>query len=193
LPLKARRVPPRARAFFERVPHLFAASQRGWEKAYNELLYRVERPLTAANVRDIRAWAGGRPTLPSGKELALLNSVLLPVRWPDVRGLARLRAIPGLSLPEATALLHFHSPSFPPFTAEAVEGYARVGRRMKRPASLGLEQVRAYRAWMDAVAELKEAIPFPFVPESHYFHVWVLECALAELARGGNGHRAGKR
>ena len=179
---------PRYQAFYDQVPHLFEASKPAWEKGYNELIYRMERPLTKQNVRDVLAWVGGKAPALDGVAVAQLNEVLLRIRWPDVRRLARLRAL-GLSLPQATALQHFHNPSFPPFTAEAVAGYAQVAKRVRRPEALTLDNLRAYRRWMDALVELKEGIPFRDVPESHYFHVWVLECALAEAARAGNGHR----
>jgi hypothetical protein len=173
----------RTRAFFDHVPALFEASKPRWEQAYNDLIYHVERPLTAANVRSIIAWTDGGRVATGPKELALLHETHAKIRWPDVRPLARLRAIEGMTLPRATALLHFHNPSFPPFTADAVRGLALVGPRVRRPEALGLEEVRAYRRYLDAIVALKEGIPFRDVPESHYFHVWLLECALAEWAR----------
>lgn len=188
-------MPARAKAaskadgFYEQVPHLFEASKPAWEKAYNELIYRIERPLTRANVADVVRWCdGGRLPSLGPKEVALVNDVVGRIRWPDVRSLAKLRAVEGMTLPRATALLHFHNPSFPPFTPEAVKGLAVLGRKVRRPEKVGLEEVRAYRRHIDALAALKEGIPFRFVPECHYFHVWMLECALAELARRGNGH-----
>lgn len=189
MPTKTVKAAPKVRAFFDRVPALFQASKRTWERDYNELIYSIERPLTTANVSDVVAWADGGKLAPGGSDVARINDVLLPMRWPDVRTLARLRSIEGMTLPRATALLHFHNPSFPPFTEGAVQGLAVLGKRVRRPAKLGLEEVRAYRRWLDEVAALKEGIPFRDVPESHYFHVWMLECALAEFARGGNGHR----
>lgn len=191
MPAKVARLAPKVRGFFEQLPVLFAQSKRSWERDYNGLIYSIERPLTRANVADVVAWADGGKLPSLGlREVDALNKVLLPVRWPDVRSLARLKGIEGMTLPRATALLHLHNPSFPPFTQGAVEGLALLGKRLRRPERVGLEEVRAYRRHMDAIAELKEGIPFRFVPESHYFHVWVLECALAELARRGNGHGA---
>ena len=174
--------------FFERVPALFEHSKPQWEKGYNELIYGVRRPLTAANVRDVTAWVGdGKPLAPGPRDLAALNEVLARIRWPDVRSLARLKGIEGLTLPRAVALLHFHNPSFPTFQAGAVAGLGALGKRIRRPEALGLDNLRAYRRYMDAITELKDGIPFRDVPESHYFHSWVLECALAELARGQGG------
>ncbi|HEV8361199.1 MAG TPA: hypothetical protein VGR28_12175, partial [Candidatus Thermoplasmatota archaeon] len=150
----------------------------------NELIYSMRRPLSTQNVRHATAWVGEGPALAVGpRELEAINQVVGKIRWPDVRTLAGLKRIEGLTLPRATALLHFHNPSFPPFQAGAVQGMALLGKRVRRPDALSLDNVRAYRRWMDAVAALKEQIPFRCVPESHYFHSWVLECCLAELAR----------
>jgi hypothetical protein len=184
----------RAEAFFEEVPRLFRASRPRWEKAYEALLYAVRRPLTRANVEDIVTWLdGGKLGRLGPRELEALNTVLLRLRWPDVRPLARLRGIEGMTLPRACALLHFHNPSFPSFQPGAVRGLALLGRRVRRPEALGLDEVRAYRRHMDHVADLKERIPYRCVPESHYFHSWVLEVSLAELARDAPGREASTR
>lgn len=174
----------RAPEFFDLVPALFEASKPSWEKGYNELIYSMQRPLTAENVRDVFAWAGDgkAPRLASG-DVAQVNDVLARIRWPDVRSLARLKGIEGMTLPRAVALLHFHNPSFPPFQAAAVQGLALLGKRIRRPTRLSLEDLRAYRRHMDAITALKEGIPFRDVPESHYFHSWMLEASLGELAR----------
>jgi hypothetical protein len=178
----------RASEFYPRVPQLFEESKPAWEKAYNELIYSARRPLTAQNVRDIVAWSGsGKPLAMGPKELEALNTVLLRLRWPDVRSLARLKGIEGLTLPRAVALLHFHNPSFPSFQEGGVGGLALLGKRIRRPDPLSLDNLRAYRRYMDAISALKDGIPFRCVPESHYFHSWVLECALAELARRRGG------
>jgi hypothetical protein len=170
-------------AFFEHVPELFQRSKPAWEKAYNELIYSIRRPLTAQNARDVVQWLDGGRVAWSKEDMERLNTVLLRMRWPDVRSLATLRSIDGMTLPRACALLHFHNPSFPSFAPEAVQGLALLGTRIRRPEALGQEEVRAYRRYMDAITEFKDHIPFRFVPESHYFHSWVLECALGELAR----------
>lgn len=188
--IAAAKASPKVRAFYEQLPLLFATSKPAWEKAYNELIYRIERPLTRANVAEVVAWAdGGKLKGLDSATVATINEALLPIRWPDVRRLGRLRTVEGMTLPRAAALLHFHSPSFPPFTEESVRGLALIGKRGRRPAKLALEDIKAYRGHMDRIAALKEGVPFRFVPESHYFHSWVLECALGELARRGNGHR----
>lgn len=173
----------RAADFFPLVPRLFERSRPHWEKAYNELIYRVERPLSMANVEAVLAWLDGGRVRLALRDLEALRGALARVRWPDVRPLVRLRGIEGMTLPRAAALLHFHSPSFPVFHAEAVEGLALLGQRVGRPESLTLEGLRAYRRYLGAIAALRDAIPYRFVPETHYFPSWLLEASLAELAR----------
>jgi hypothetical protein len=180
----------RAQEFFPQVPRLLAASKPRWEPAYNELIYSIRRPLTAANADQVAAWLDGGKLALGPEDLEALNTVLLRIRWPDVRSLTRLRAIEGMTLPRAVALLHFHNPSFPSFHAGAVQGLALLGKRVRRPEKLGLEEVRAYRRYLELIADLKDRIPYRHVPESHYFHVWVLEVALAELAREAGGGAA---
>lgn len=183
----------RAQEFFAEVPRLFLQGRPAWEKPYDELIYTIKRPLTRDNVAHVVQWLdGGRLPRLGPQELELLNTVLLRLRWPDVRTLARLKAIEGMSLPRACALLHFHNPSFPCFLPGAVEGLALLGRKLRRPEPLSLDNLRAYRRYMDAIAALKERIPYRWVPESHYFHSWVLEVCLAELARRGDARAAAR-
>jgi hypothetical protein len=178
----------RAAEFFPLVPELFERSKPAWEGAYNELIYSVERPMTRANVEDVVTWRdGGKLGALGPKELGLLNDTLARVRWPDVRSLAKLRGIEGMDLPRACALLHFYNPNFPAFEPGGKEGLAVLGKRVKRPAKLDQEGARSYRRYLGEVHALKEAIPYHDVPETHYFHVWLLEQALAELARSRMG------
>jgi len=175
----------RAAEFFAEVPELFERSRPRWERSYNDLIYGVERPLTRANVEDIVTWRdGGKLGALGPRELGLVNETFARIRWPDVRGLSKLRGIEGMDLPRACALLHFYNPSFPTFDPGAKEGLALLGKRVKRPSKLDQEGVRSYRRFMGEVHELKERIPYYDVPESHYFHVWLLEKCLEELARG---------
>jgi len=178
----------RAEEFFDRVPELFARSRPRWEAGYDGLIYAIRRPLSMANVHDVVAWTdGGKLPDFTAKDLVVVNDVLLPLRWPDVRPLNRLKVIEGMTLTRATALLHFHNPSFPPFTAGAVQGLALLGKRVRRPSGLKLDDVRAYRRYLDVMSALKERWPYQTVPETHYFHAWLLEASLGELARGGKG------
>lgn len=179
----------KARELFPLVPGLFERSKAAWEKPYNELIYGIERPLARQNIADVVQWLdGGKlPTL-GPREVARINDVMQAVRWPDVRPLARLKGIDGLTLPRAAAVMHFHNPSFPTFQDGAVQGLALVGRRVRRPLALGLEPTRAYRRYLEVLGELKEAIPYTCVPESHYFLSWVLEASLAQLAAEQGAH-----
>lgn len=189
--------------FLTRIKPLFLATVDREGEAYDDVIYRVERPLRKGLVarvaaflddvgvdRDRTAPAGATNGVPQdptdARPDATVDEAVAHSHYPDTSPLLKL-ASDGYDLPLAVGLLHFYQPSYPLYRPEAVEALHALGRGDVEPYRTDLteEGLAAYRSFEQAVRDLTLHLRFRHTPEIHYYRQRVVEGALVEAARGG--------
>lgn len=191
--------------FLTRVKPLFLATVDREGEAYDDVIYRVERPLrkglvarVAGFLEDVGVDRGadgktdgaatnGVPSDPTDATPdATVDEAVAHSHYPDTSPLLELER-QGYDLPLAVGLLHFYQPSYPLYREEAVEALQALGRDDVEPYRTDLteEGLAAYRSFEQAVRDLTLNLRFRHTPEIHYYRQRVVEGALVEAARGG--------
>ncbi len=165
----------RIEPFFREVPRLWWQAQAPVHEAYQELLYTTEHAFGADDLRHIGRLFG-LPSPQWGREsqeeaIALFDGM----RFPDTLGLARLRAVPGLTLSAVSHYLHFFHHTYPIYHPDAVRALNGLGAtvpwtKVRDPAAYGL--------YIAAIEELRDRIPFWDVPETNVHTNRIIEAAL---------------
>lgn len=174
----------RRREFYEQVVALFQrANQRLWEP-YEETLFLMRRPVTFGNYWRVKRFVGGNPpqnALNDQRTHRDLNDVLLNAKYPEAEPLARLEDLCEGNAEFASALLHFNNPAYPIFDDASVRGLNHLGTQLNFNNELGDTSVDDYQAYIDAIQELKEDVPFYCVPEKNYYLTRIIQETLWEL------------
>lgn len=174
----------RRRDFFRQVPTLFPrANQRLWEP-YEETLFTMRRPVTHGNFWRVKRFVGANPpqaAMNDGRVHQDLNRILSRAVYPDAAPLARLEDYTEGSTEFASALLHFNNPAYPIFDDFTVRGLNHLGVTVSYRPSIEEQSVDAYQAYVDAIQELKDEIPFYCVPEKNYYLTRIVQETLWQL------------
>ena len=136
---------------------------------YDRLLYAVSFPYRDQDFGRVLDFVG-HSTGGYAHE-AVLVSALQRLPYPVLA-----RAPLAESDPHAwSAILHFHDPSYPLYTAQAKRSLRRLG--------YGLSSSSPYVDYVAAVDDLKERCPAWAVPETHWFLARLLQVGLHAWAR----------
>ena len=172
------------REFYEQVLALFRrANQRLWEP-YEETLFLMRRPVTFGNFWRIKRFVGGNPpqnALNDARVHRELNGVLANATYPDAGPLERLEEFSEHNTEFASALLHFNNPAYPIFDEPSVRGLDHLGNAVSFQATVGETSVDDYQRYIDAIQELKDGVPFYFVPEKNYYLTRIIQETLWQL------------
>lgn len=170
--------------FFVQVPELFPrANQRVWE-SYEETLFGMRRPVTHGNYWAVRRYVGGNPPQAAIADHRVhhdLERVLGRARYPDASPLGLLEDFTEASTEFGSALLHFYNPAYPIYDEATVRGLNHLGVEVEFTARLDDGAVDHYQTTIDAIQELKDAIPFYCVPERNYYLTRIIQESLWEL------------
>jgi len=167
------------RAFFARVPELYAKAQAPVHEGYQRLLYSVEHPL-AESTTDAIEEAFGLPHPawnPGSRQQAI--QLLDRMRYPATLPIGDLRSVAGLDLRILSHYLHFFHHAYPIYDRESCAGLAALGvpipyTKVRNPDTYGL--------YIAAIEELKERVPFWSVPETNVYLTRIIQGALSALA-----------
>lgn len=174
----------RRRQFFEQVPTLFPrANQRLWE-SYEETLFRMCRPVTYGNYWSVRRFVGGNPPQSALFDTRVhreLDRILGNAKYPDAGPLARLEDFTEANVEFASALLHFNNPAYPILDGATVNGLNQLGQTLAFHPTIQEDTVETYQAVIDAIQDLKDAIPFYCVPEKNYYLTRIIQESLWQL------------
>jgi hypothetical protein len=188
------KVPANVKEFFREVPGLFRAILGRERDAYEEVIYRMDRPVTPAMIaRAVKFRASGLKR-PSEHHLALLASAVQRARYPDPRPLL-LASRSRLPLDAAVRALHFANPAFPLWDERVAAGLRQiVGKQAPRyRARLDRQGISEYAKFVRLIVKWREAISFHHVPEEPYFLARVIEGALTAKGNVGPGPDGGGR
>jgi hypothetical protein len=174
----------RKREFYEQVTALFKrANQRLWEP-YEETLFLMKRPVTHGNFWRVKRFVGGNPPQSALNDTRVhrdLDHVLSSAKYPEATALARLEDFSEHQAELASALLHFNNPAYPIFDEPSVRGLNDLGTPITFHHIIGETSVDDYQAYIDAIQELKEGVPFYCVPEKNYYLTRIIQETLWEL------------
>ena len=177
------RVGEEVRSFFRQVPDLFSKCLAVEREEYEEVIYRMDRPVTPGMVARAIVFRGAQVSRPPDHDLALLASAIQKARYPDPRPLL-LASRCGLPLAAAVRALHFANPAFPLWDAQVARGLQSVAGR-EAPgfrAKFDRQGVEQYARFVRLIAKWREAISFHHVPEEPYFLARIIEGALTARA-----------
>lgn len=168
-------------AFLDDVPRRFARAQERERDAYERLIYNLEPPATGTLLERIVQFRGGKPVPALGKaeNADLVRRAVRVPRYPSAEMLLELRKVEGLTLPQATMLLHFHHPAYPIFSEAAVRTLNEMGFPVVFAAGIDEDGIARYEGYIAALDRLKARIPFQDVPETNVFLSRLLEGALS--------------
>lgn len=182
--------------FLTRIKPLFLATVDREGDAYDDVIYRVERPLRRGLVARVAGFLedigvdvaadNGVPADPADADPdPTVDEAVATSHYPDTSPMLKL-AGEGYDLPLAVGLLHFYQPSYPLFREEAVEALSALGHDdVTYRTDLTEEGLAAYRAYTEAVRELTLHLRFRYTPEIHYYRQRVVEGALVAMERDG--------
>lgn len=165
-------------SFLHEVGPLFQETLAREGEAYDEVIYRVERPLDEDLIARARSFLGGDGN--PGEEPAprAVDEAVANAHYPDTSSLLKLQP-EGLTLPEAVACLHFYQPHFPLYREAAVDALQEMGYDVEWTTDLSEEGLAAYGDYEQAIQDLMAGLHFRHVPEIHYYWQRVVEGALA--------------
>ncbi|MHB8586898.1 MAG: hypothetical protein ACYDDF_13805 [Thermoplasmatota archaeon] len=168
-------------AFLDEVPDLFRRLHEKERDTYEEILYSVRFPISGRLLSRMATFRGGpaAPSLTSDATVSLVSQALAVPTYPSAEILLPLKAIPNLTLPQATAILHFHHPAYPIYSEAAVKTLNRMGFPVAFAKELSADGVAVYEGYIAAIERLKTRIPFADVPETNCFLSCILEGALS--------------
>jgi hypothetical protein len=174
----------RRHQFFEQVPQLFPrANQRVWE-TYEETIFRMCRPVTYGNFWSVKRFVGGNPpqtALQDGRVHRELDRLLQNAKYPDAAPIARLEDFTESNVEFASALLHFNNPAYPILDEATVMGLNHLGHTISFHPTIQDDTVETYQSVIDAIQELKDAIPYQCVPEKNYYLTRIVQESLWQL------------
>jgi hypothetical protein len=176
----------RRRVFFEEVPKLFPrANVRLWE-GYEETLFGMRRPVTYGNFWTVRRYVGGNPPQSAIADARLhreLDGVLSHAKYPDAGPIDRLEEFTEGNVEFASALLHFNNPAYPILDDATVRGLNQLEILISFNPKMQDDTVDTYQAVIDAIQELKDAIPYQCVPEKNYYLTRIIQESLWQLGQ----------
>lgn len=172
------------REFYRNVPRLFARAQSvAWEQ-YEETLFHMRRPVTHGNYHRVKQFVGGNPpnlALRDAREYPELDRILSRARYPRAGQLTRLNDFAEGSTEFASALLHFNNPAYPLYDANSIKGLTLLGYRLDFARVISDGTHGNYQTYITKIQELKDEIPFPYVPEKNYYLTRIIQQALWQL------------
>ena len=162
--------------FFDQVKQLYAKAQAGVHEPYQYLLYHVEHPLHESTTEMVeQAFHLPSPHWTPGSRVAAI-SALDGCQYPDTFPVATIPDVPGLGMRTLSHYLHFFHHAYPIYDEASCRGLAKLGYRItfsdKRDPT-------AYAAYIKAIEELKERVPFWDVPETNVYLTRIVQAALA--------------
>ena len=169
--------------FFAHVPALFSLCLLAERNDYEEVIYRMDRPVTPGMVARAIRFRGDAKKRPDDHALALLASAIQKARYPNP-GPLLLASRSKLSLSAAVRALHFANPAFPLWDQGVARGLREVaGKQAPRfRARLDRPGLAEYAKFVRIIVEWREAISFKHVPEEPYFLARIIEGALSARA-----------
>lgn len=167
--------------FLDRVPERFARQHAKERDDYETIIYNLEPPATGTLLERMARFRGGPavPALAKQESVDLVRRALRRPDYPNAAMLLDLAKIEGLTLPQATALLHFHHPAYPLFSEGAVRTLNALGFPVVFSTRIDEDGVGRYEGFIVAIERLKVKIPFEDVPETNVFLSRLIESALA--------------
>lgn len=171
-------------AFLDEVPSLFSRLHEKERDAYEEILYGLRVPATGPLLDRMARFRGG-PSVPDLQKPGVadrVGSALRQPMYPSSEILVPLRGIHGLSLAQATTVLHFHHPAYPIYGEPAVRALNRMGFAVVYRTETDEDGLGAYDGYVAALDRMKQRIPFADVPETNCFLSRIIECALTAAA-----------
>lgn len=167
-------------AFLDEVPRSFARAQERERDAYEGLIYNLEPPAAGTLLERIVQFRGGNPVpaLAKSENADLVRRAVRIPRYPSAEMLLDLKKVEGLTLPQATMLLHFHHPAYPILSEGAVRTLNAMGFPVVYSEALDEDGVARYEGYIAALDRLKARIPFQDVPETNVFLSRLIEGAL---------------
>lgn len=166
--------------FFGQVPRLFAQEQARVHDAYQSCLYATEHDFTPEDLMRIEAAFGLEVAQWGSVDPLATIAALDRMRYPDTTGIARIAAVPGLSLRTVSHYLHFFHHTYPMYDKATLAGLATLG--MDVPWSL-VRDPEVYGLYIAALDELKDRIPFWCVPETNVHLTRIVQAALVGCGR----------
>jgi len=174
----------KVQAYFERIPDLFLRSHNvSWEK-YEETIYHMRRPVTHGNYHRVLQFVGGNPpemALRDERPYHELDRALARAKYPRAGQLTRLDEFGHGGTEAATALLHFNNPAYPIWDARTVRGLNVLGYPLSFVKEVSEEAIPAYQAYINTVQDLKDSVPFTYVPEKNYYLTRIIQMTLWQL------------
>jgi hypothetical protein len=77
--------------------------------------------------------------------------------------------------------LHFNNPAYPIFDEATVRGLNQLGVQVTFNRLIGENTAKEYQTYIDAIQELKDGVPFQYVPEKNYYLTRIIQETLWEL------------
>lgn len=175
----------KAREFYPQVPTLFTKANRvAWE-AYEETLFTMRRPVTYGNYHRICRFVGAASppstALRDARVHTELDRVLAKARYPRAGQLSRLEEFSDGATELATAFLHFNNPAYPIYDTATVRGLNHLGHPVNFVPTINQDTVAAYQAYLNVIQELKDEIPYFYVPEKNYYLTRIVQESLWQL------------
>jgi hypothetical protein len=143
---------------------------------YQNLLYQVAHAFQPEHLRMIDALFGLQsPRWGQESELQTI-AALDAMRYPDTRAIARIRAVPELTLPTLSHYLHFFHHTYPIYDRATCAGLQMLGIEIPYTK---MRDADVYGLYVAAIETLKEVLPYWCFPERNLSLQRVTQAALA--------------
>mgnify|MGYP005704323627 FL=1 len=169
--------------FFDRVPELFDKYHNREEEkpdVYEELLYKIHRPLTSEMLDMIDDWMGlEHRSLNQDQEL-MLRLFLLAIRYPDTLLLESLDDVITNDVRRISAYLHFTSHTYTIWDQDTRSGLKKLGFDI--PDTTNADPF-IYGAYVGTSELIKDLAPFTCFLEHDVPRQRLFQAAIAQYGR----------